>query len=146
MTPSLTFKPTSDSSYTVVLFGILSFVFGWTCFAALNPAWELPMLWIIFPVLIFAVYLLILPNRINYQIKGDFLICWNGKFKRKIQLDSIKEVEQVKAWSNFGFLFSSATSGIKIRYGRFGRVTLNPENTQEFLSELQNRNEEIEVI
>jgi hypothetical protein len=80
-----------------------------------------------------------------YIIEGNELICKSLFLKKKIEINSIREIEKS---NSLGSIYKIATAfhGLTIHYNKFDDVFISPENHIEFCKLLKEQNPSIQFI
>lgn len=79
-----------------------------------------------------------------YKIENDQLIYHSGFLKGKIEIRSIKEILKGKTmWS--GIKPALAQNGLIIKFNKFDRIYIAPENNDEIIEDLLKINSEIKI-
>jgi hypothetical protein len=80
-----------------------------------------------------------------YIIEGNELICKSLFLKKKIEINSIREIEKS---NSLGSIYKIATAfhGLTIHYNKFDDVFISPENHLEFCKLLKEQNPSIQFI
>lgn len=100
--------------------------------------------WISASILIVGVFISVLFNtNTNYSINFGKLSIKTSILKPKnIDIQLIKSITKGRKWVRIPFL---KTEFLEIKFGRYNRVIISPENNEEFIEDLLKINPKIEI-
>lgn len=81
----------------------------------------------------------------GYTITDKFLEVKSGPFQKTIALNKIRSVQHTRAlWTGFVPSYTLSRSRLEVKY-KYGILLLSPADTVTFISELKQRNPEVEI-
>lgn len=92
-----------------------------------------------------AALIISLPATTHYTFDKDSLICRSSFLKRTIPYSSITKIEQHKGLYA-GWKFSLSSKGILIKYKKYDELYISPEDQDQFIQDLQEKNLAIKVV
>lgn len=100
---------------------------------------------ILLPILSIVVQILWIYFDTSYKITSDELYYYSGFVRGKIRITDIKEITKGKTmWS--GLKPALSPNGLTIRYSRFDKIYISPENNDEVIANLLKINPEIQIV
>ncbi|REA58922.1 hypothetical protein DSL64_19710 [Dyadobacter luteus] len=100
---------------------------------------------ILLPLLGILIQILWIYFDTSYKITEDELYYYSGFIKGKIKISNIREITKGKTmWS--GLKPALSPNGLTIRYNRFDKIYISPENNDEVITNLLRINPEIQIV
>ena len=100
---------------------------------------------ILLPLLGILIQILWIYFDTSYKITEDELYYYSGFVKGKIKISNIREITKGKTmWS--GLKPALSPNGLTIRYNRFDKIYISPENNDEVITNLLRINPEIQIV
>lgn len=124
-----------------ILVGLMLLPFG---LYQVNADFIQEMPWVLLPFMAPLAFILWFYLDTAYQIEGEYLLYRSGFIKGKIQISTIREIQEGKTlWT--GVKPALSTGGIIIKYGKFNEIYLAPESNSELIHDLLDINPRISV-
>lgn len=100
---------------------------------------------ILLPLLGILIQILWIYFDTSYKITEDELYYYSGFVRGKIKISNIKEITKGKTmWS--GLKPALSPNGLTIRYNRFDKIYISPENNDEVITNLLRINPDIQIV
>lgn len=100
---------------------------------------------ILLPLLGILIQILWIYFDTSYKITEDELYYYSGFVRGKIKISNIREITKGKTmWS--GLKPALSPNGLTIRYNRFDKIYISPENNDEVITNLLRINPEIQIV
>ncbi|MFD0797785.1 PH domain-containing protein [Maribacter chungangensis] len=129
------FKSRKDTLFTLIVFGVLSFVIVLIITGILKDEMAPEERWVMIPVSLVIGLVLWLYFGTCYELNQNEFIYWYGPFSGKVSIHKIREVVKGKT-VYVGFRPATARNGLIIKYDTYGELYISPETNDSFIKRL----------
>ena len=139
------FDSKKDILFSVITFGICSFLIGMTIVSMLDGSMKKEEYWTLLPILLVVGFLLWLYLGTNYELtKENGLIYKSGPIKGKISIDRITEIIKGKTlWA--GLKPATSRKGLIVKYDKYNEVYISPKTNESFIKKILELNGQIKI-
>lgn len=138
------FKSRKDYFFSLIIFGICSFLIGITVYGHITGEIEPKEYWtsvVIFALVGFVFWTFFTTN---YELNQTHFIYRSGPFRGEIKIESIRKIEVGKTmW--VGLKPATARKGLIVHYDKFNEIYISPKTNELFIQKILELNSEIEI-
>lgn len=129
------FNSRKDTLFTLIIFGVLSFVIVLIITGILKDEMAPEEPWVMIPVSLIIGLVLWLYFGTRYELNQNEFIYRYGPFSGKVSIHRIREVVKGKT-VYVGFRPATARNGLIIKYDTYGALYISPETNDSFIKRL----------